>query len=154
MSEAEASGQQPFFNVEKLYVKDMSVEVPHAPTIFLEHEAPRIDLKLNNEHVQVAGEVFEVTVTGIVTAQLKDKVVFLIEVKQAGLFRLRNISDAERESVLEAMCPNILFPYLREAMSDNAVRAGFMPVLLHPVDFGVLYAQKKQQQAAAAQGVH
>ncbi len=145
MSEANASTQQPHFNVEKLYVKDLSVEVPHAPEIFLEREAPRIDVRLNNEHAQVADEVFDVTVTGIVTAKVKDKVVFLIEAKQAGLFRLRNIADAERESVLEVVCPNILFPYLRELMSESSVRAGFLPVLLTPVDFAALYAQQKQQ---------
>ncbi len=148
MSEANAAEQQPHFNIEKVYLRDLSVEVPHAPEIFLEREAPRIDLKLNNEHAQVADEIFDVTVTAVVTAKIKDKVVFLIEAKQAGLFRLRNIVDAERESVLEVLCPNILFPYLREIVSESAVRAGFLPVLLNPVDFGVLYAQ--QQQAAAA----
>ncbi len=148
MSEANAAEQQPHFNIEKVYLRDLSVEVPHAPEIFLEREAPRIDLKLNNEHAQVADEIFDVTVTAVVTAKIKDKVVFLIEAKQAGLFRLRNIVDAERESVLEVLCPNILFPYLREIVAESAVRAGFLPVLLNPVDFGVLYAQ--QQQAAAA----
>lgn len=152
MSEANAPEQQPHFNIEKLYVKDLSVEVPHAPDIYLEREAPRIELKLNNEHVQVADEVFEVTVTGVVTAQLNDKVVFLIEAKQSGLFRMRNIPEAERESVLEITCPNILFPYLREITSECSVRAGFLPVLLNPVDFAALYAQQKQQ--AAAQPTH
>jgi preprotein translocase subunit SecB len=150
MSEANAAEQQPHFNIEKVYIKDLSVEVPHAPEIFLEREAPSIDLKLNNEHAQVADEVFEATVTAVVTAKVKDKVVFLIEAKQAGVFRLRNIVDAERESVLEVLCPNILFPYLREIVSESAVRAGFLPVLLNPVDFGVLYAQQKQQAAATA----
>ncbi len=152
MNEAATSGDQPHFNIEKLYVKDLSVEIPHAPAIFLEREAPRIDLRLNNEHTQVAEEVFEVTVTAVVTAQVKDKVVFLIEAKQAGLFRLRHIAEAERESVLEVLCPNILFPYLREVISENAVRAGFLPVLLNPVDFAALYAQQKQ--AAAAPTAH
>lgn len=147
MSEENASAQQPHFNIEKIYVRDLSIEVPHAPQIFLEREAPRIDVKLNNEHAQVADEVFEVTVTGVVTAQVKDKVLFLIEAKQAGLFRLRNIADAERESVLEVLCPNILFPYLREVISESSVRAGFLPALLNPVDFTALYAQRKQQAA-------
>lgn len=150
MSEANAAEQQPHFNIEKIYIKDLSVEVPHAPEIFLEREAPRIDVKLNNEHTQVAEEVFEVIVTGVVTAQVKDKVVFLIEAKQAGIFRLRNIAEAERESVLEVVCPNILFPYLREIVSESAVRAGFLPVLLNPVDFSALYAQRQQQATAAA----
>lgn len=148
MSEANAAEQQPHFNIEKVYVKDLSVEVPHAPEIFLEREAPTIDVKLNSEHAQVAEEVFEVAVTAVVTAQVKDKVLFLVEAKQAGIFRMRNIVGAERESVLEVLCPNILFPYLREIVSESAVRAGFLPVLLNPVDFGVLYAQQKQQAGA------
>jgi preprotein translocase subunit SecB len=149
MSETDAAGMQPHFNIEKLYVKDLSVEVPHAPAIFLEREAPRIDLQLNSQHVSVSEGVYDVTVTAIVSAKLKDKVVFLIEAKQSGIFSVRNVPEQELESVLEVVCPNILYPYLRELVSDSSVRAGFVPALLNPIDFAALHAQKQQAQAAS-----
>jgi preprotein translocase subunit SecB len=147
MSETGASAAQPHFNIEKLYVKDLSVEVPHAPAIFLEREAPRIDLQLNTQHSAISEDVFDVTVTAIVTAKLKDKVVFLIEAKQSGIFAVRNVPQQEMETVLEVVCPNILYPYLRELVSDSSVRAGFVPALLNPIDFAALHAQKQQAQA-------
>jgi preprotein translocase subunit SecB len=153
MSEADTS-QQPFFNLEKMYVKDLSVEVPHAPAIYLERETPRIDLQIKDDNIKVGDDVYEVTVTAVVTAKLQEKVVFLIEATQGAVFRIRNIPDSEMESALRVMCPNILFPYLREAVSDNSVRAGFMPVLLAPLDFSALYLQEKQQEASAQQAAH
>lgn len=145
MNETAAPQLPPQFNVDKLYVKDLSLEVPHAPAIFLERDPPQIDLQLSNQTTPVSEGVFEVTVTATVTAKLKDKAYFLIEVKQAGIFQLRNIPESEMETVLEVVCPNILYPYLREVVSDTSVRAGFMPVLLNPIDFSALYAQRKQQ---------
>ncbi len=149
MTETTAAQELPHFNIEKLYVKDLSVEVPHAPAIFLEREAPRIELQLNTQHSQVNEGVFDVTVTAIVTAKLKERVVFLIEAKQAGVFSVRNVPQQEMETVLEVVCPNILYPYLRELVSDSSVRAGFVPTLLNPIDFAALHAQKHQAQAAA-----
>ena len=96
--------------------------------------------------------MFEVTVTVTVTAKLteKNQVMFLIEAKQAGIFQLRNLPPEEQETVLGVVCPNILYPYLREVVSDVAVRAGFAPVLLNPINFEALYQQQKQQQVEAA----
>lgn len=147
MSEADTS-KQPFLNIEKMYVKDLSVEVPHAPAIYLERETPRIDLQIKDDNIQVGEDTYEVTVTAVVTAKLQEKVVFLIEATQAAVFTLRNIPEAEMESALRVMCTNMLYPYLREVVTDNSVRAGFMPVLLSPLDFAALYMQEKQQQAA------
>lgn len=152
MSETNAAAgqaQQAIFNIEKLYVKDLSLEIPHAPAIFLERENPQIDLQLHTAATPVEEGVFEVTVTVTVTAKLqeKDKVLFLVEAKQAGIFQVRNIPHAEMEQVLAIMCPNILYPYLREVVSDVVVRAGFAPVLLSPINFEVLYQQQKQQAA-------
>jgi preprotein translocase subunit SecB len=152
MSETTAAAgqeQQAIFNIEKLYVKDLSLEIPHAPAIFLERENPQIDLQLHTAATPVEEGVFEVTVTVTVTAKLqeKDKVLFLVEAKQAGIFQVRNIPHAEMEQVLAIMCPNILYPYLREVVSDVVVRAGFAPVLLSPINFEVLYQQQKQQAA-------
>lgn len=148
MSETAASPLPPHFNVEKLYVKDVSLEVPHAPAIFLERDPPQIDLQLNTQYEAVNEGFFEVSVTATVTAKLKDKVMFLIEAKQAGIFQVRNVPQENMESVLAVTCPNILYPYLREVVSDISVRAGFMPVLLNAIDFAALYAQQQQVQAA------
>jgi preprotein translocase subunit SecB len=158
---AQANAQpdtQPVFNIEKLYVKDMSLEVPNAPGIFLERENPQIDLQLHSQAAPVEEGVFDVTVTVTVTAKLpeKDKVLFLIEAKQAGIFQVRNIPAEEIETVLAVVCPNILYPYLREVVSDMSVRAGFAPVMLNPINFEAIYLQQKQQneaQGQAAEGV-
>jgi len=153
---AETQPQVAVFNIEKLYVKDLSLEIPHAPSIFLERENPQIDLQLHTAAIAVEEGVYEVTVMVTVTAKLpeKDKVMFLIEAKQAGIFQVRNIPAAEIETVLAIMCPNILYPYLREVVSDLSVRAGFAPVVLNPINFEALYQQQKQQQAAAPAVTH
>jgi preprotein translocase subunit SecB len=150
MSEANVTPQQEqqaIFNIEKLYVKDLSLEIPHAPAIFLERENPQIDLQLHTNATPVEEGVYEVTITVTVTAKLaeKDKVMFLVEAKQAGIFQLRNIPAGEIEAVLAVVCPNILYPYLREVVSDVVVRAGFAPVILSPINFDALYQQQKQQ---------
>lgn len=156
MTEAAQTNTQPVFNIEKLYVKDLSLEVPNAPAIFLERENPQIDLQLNTQAAPVEEGVFEVAVTVTVTAKLqaKDKVLFLIEAKQAGIFQIRNLPAEEMETVLAVVCPNILYPYLREVVSDVAIRAGFAPVLLNPINFEAIYLQQKQQnQAQPAEAV-
>lgn len=153
MTEAAQANTQPIFNIEKLYVKDLSLEIPHAPAIFLERENPQIDLQLQTQAAAVEDGVFDVTVTITVTAKLpeKDKVMFLIEAKQAGIFQIRNLPAAEMETVLAVVCPNILYPYLREVVSNTAVRAGFAPVMLNPINFESIYQQQKQQAQAQGQ---
>lgn len=145
----EAANTQPVFNMDKIYVKDLSLEIPHAPQIFLERENPQIEVQLHTSALTVDEGVFEVNVTATVTAKVGEKVMFLIEAKQAGIFTLRNLPEVEMEPVLAVMCPNILFPYLREVVSDVAVRAGFAPVMLNPINFDVLYQQQQAQTAAA-----
>jgi len=153
MSEAANTEQkQPTFNIEKLYVKGLSLEIPHAPSIYLEREAPQIDLQLHTEYSAIDAGIYEVIITVTLTAKLpkQDKVMFLIEAQQAGIFHLLNIPQLELESVLGVICPNIIYPYLREVVTDASVRAGFAPVLLNPINFEVLYQQQKEQAAAAA----
>ncbi|OIR19381.1 protein-export protein SecB [mine drainage metagenome] len=152
MTEAAQANTQPVFNIEKLYVKDLSLEVPGAPEIFLERENPQIDLQLHTQAAAIQDGVFDVTVTVTVTAKLaeKNKVLFLIEAKQAGIFQIRNLPAEDMETVLAVACPNILYPYLREVVSDVAVRGGFAPVLLNPINFEALFQQQKQAQAAEA----
>ncbi len=144
---------QPVFSIEKLYVKDLSLEVPNAPQVFLERETPQISVQLRTDGNGIDDGIFDVTLTVTVTATLgEDKTVFLVEVQQSGIFQIRNIPDGELEPVLMIGCPNILFPYAREAVSDAVTRAGFQPVMLAPVNFEALYQAQQQQQAAAPAG--
>lgn len=149
MSEA-ASSTAAVFSMDKIFVKGISLEIPHAPQIFLERETPQIDVQLHSQAAAVEDGVYEVSVTTTVTAKLVSKVMFLIEVTQAGIFQVRNIPSEELEPILAVMCPNILFPYLREVVSDVSVRGGFAPVLLNPINFDMIYQQQKQQQTEAA----
>jgi preprotein translocase subunit SecB len=149
-----ASAQQntaPIFNIEKLYVKDLSLEIPNAPAIFLMREAPKTELELQTKASLLEEGIYEVEVMVTVTAKLPDKeqVMFLIEAKQAGIFQIRNMSPAEMEIVLAVMCPNIIYPYLREVVSEMAVRGGFAPLFLNPINFDAIYQQQKQQQTQA-----
>lgn len=144
----ENNEQQPIFGIEKLYVKDLSVEVPNAPEIFLEQEAPQIEIQLNTSGRGVGEGVVEVVLTVTVTARTGDKTVFLVEVGQAGIFRMMNIPEEQMEGLVAVACPNILFPYAREAVSDAVVRAGFQPIVLQPVNFEQMYLQRLQEQQA------
>lgn len=142
---------QPVFSIEKVYVKDLSLEVPNAPQIFLERENPQINVQLRTDGNAVDDGLFEVVLTVTVAAKLgEDRSVFLVEVAQAGVFQIRNIPEGDLEPVMMIGCPNILFPYAREAVSDAITRAGFQPVLLAPVNFEALY-QSRQQQAPAGE---
>jgi preprotein translocase subunit SecB len=141
--------QQPVFGIEKLYVKDFSVEVPNAPEIFLEQEAPQVEIHLASNGRPVGEGVFEVVLTVTVTAKVGEKTVFLVEVGQAGVFRIVNVPDDQIQPLIAVACPNILFPYAREAVSDAVTRAGFQPIVLQPVNFEAMYMQRLQEQAAA-----
>lgn len=146
--------QQPVFNIEKLYVKDLSVEVPNAPGIFSERDAPKMDVNLSTESRALAQDVFHTSITVTVTATAGDKTMFLVECTQAGVFRIQNVPADQMPMVLGIGCPNIVFPYLRETVSDVVTRAGFPPLLLNPVNFEALFMQQQQaqqQQAAPAQ---
>lgn len=139
--------EQPVFGIEKLYVKDLSVEVPNAPEIFLERENPEIEIQLATSGRNVDEGIFEVVLTVTVTAKLGEKTVFLVEAGQAGIFRLMNIPAEQIEPLIAVACPNVLFPYVREVISDATGRAGFQPIVLQPVNFEAMYMQRLQQQA-------
>jgi len=136
---------QPVFAIEKIYVRDLSLEIPNAPNIFLERETPEINLQLGTKSQGIDEGLYEVLLTVTVTAKIKDKMMFLVEVQQAGIFRIRNLPDGELDPVLGIGCPNILFPYLREVVSDIVTRAGFPAVILNPVNFEAIYHQKKSE---------
>jgi preprotein translocase subunit SecB len=144
-----AEAQQPSFQIEKIYVKDVSLEIPGAPQVFLEAQGPQLEIQVRNESTQFADGLYEVAVTVTVTAKAGDKTLFLAEASQAGIFSVRGVPQADLEPLLAVACPTILYPYARETISDLVTRGGFPPVLLAPVSFEALYAQRKQQQAAA-----
>lgn len=145
---------QPVFTIDKLYVKDLSVEIPNAPQIFLEREQPKVDLQIQNGANAIGEGVYEASLTATITAKVGEKTMFLIEVTQAGIFQIRNLGKEDMEVVLGVGCPNILYPYLREVVSDAATRAGFMPVVLAPMNFEALYVQRMQQQQQQQQQPH
>lgn len=140
---------QPAFSIEKVYVKDISLEIPNAPQAFLENEAPQIDIQLHHESQSVQPGYYQTVLTVTVTAKVQDRTLFLVEVGQAGIFVVRNIPEADMEPVLGIACPNILFPFVREVVADIVQRAGFPPVMLAPVNFEALF--QAQKQAAAQQ---
>lgn len=146
----EEQAQQPAFSIEKIYVKDVSLEIPNAPQVFLQRETPEVGIELHNAAASIGDGVFEAVITVTVTSKIEDKTVFLVEVAQAGIFQIRNVPNEAVEGILGVTCPNILFPYAREAVSDLVTRAGFPPVLLNPINFEALYLQQKQQQQAQA----
>lgn len=142
---------QPVFSIEKIYVKDLSLEIPHAPAIFLEQATPEIDMQLASQGTALEDGFFECGLTVTVTAKLADKTVFLCEVTQAGIFQIRNIPAEDVDPILGVACPNILFPYARETVSSLVGRAGFPPVLLAPINFEALYMQQRAAQAEAVE---
>ncbi|MFA5913350.1 MAG: protein-export chaperone SecB [Burkholderiales bacterium] len=137
--------QQPTFGIEKIYVKDLSLEIPHAPEVFLSGEQPQVDVQLHNEGGAIGEGLYQVVLTVTVTAKAGEKTMFLVEAAQAGIFQVRNVPESDLEPLLATACPNILFPYVREAVSDVIARAGFPPVYLAPVNFDAIYLQRMQQ---------
>lgn len=148
----EQQAPQVMFHIEKIYVKDLSVEVPNAPAIFLEREAPEIAVDLTTQSNMVAQDVYENTIKITITAKLGEKTVFLIECAQAGLFRIAGLPQEQLSMALGIGCPNIIFPYARETISDVVLRAGFPPLQLAPFNFESEYL--RQQQAAAQGSAH
>jgi preprotein translocase subunit SecB len=138
--------QQPVFSIEKIYVKDLSVEVPGAPQVFLQAEQSQLEVQLEQQNARVAEGLYEVALTVTVSAKAGDKTLFLVQVSQAGIFQIRNVGDDNIGAVLGMLCPNVLFPYARETVSDTVNRAGFPAVNLAPVNFEALYQQRLAQQ--------
>jgi preprotein translocase subunit SecB len=142
---------QPAFQIEKLYVKDLSLEIPNAPQVFLQQVQPQLDVQLSNESANISEGYYEVSVTATVTARAGERTLFLAEAVQAGIFSVRNFAPQDLEPLLGIACPNILYPYLRETISDLIARGGFPPVLLSPVSFEAIYMQRLQQQQPGAE---
>ena len=154
------NSKPPVFVVEKIYIEDVSVEVPHAPEIFLENAAPQIGVQLNTKAVTVESGLFEVTLTVSISANLggekkengetaPERTVFLVEIGQAGVFRAENIPQKDLEPLLAITCPTVLFPYVRETASSAITKAGFPPLMLQPVNFEALYMEKLEAEKNA-----
>ncbi len=149
MSEQEQA--VPVFNIEKIYLKDQSIEVPNAPQVFLEQGQPHIDVQLSNNSEALDNGVYQTVLTAVVTAKFGDKTAFMVESQQAGIFRVQNIPQEAIEPMLAVGCPNILFPYLRETVSEAVTRAGFPSLYLQPVNFEAMYLQQRAQAEQNAQ---
>lgn len=140
-----ATPPQPVFNIQRIYLKDASLEIPGAPKIFLETEAPTVEVQLDVANAGVIDAIYEVTITVTVTTRVKEQVAFLVEAKQAGIFEIRDVPAEQIEPLLGIVCPNIIYPYLRTNLSDLITRTGFPPIHLAEINFEAFFNQKKQQ---------
>ena len=145
-----ADQQEPVFQIQRVYLKEASLEQPNSPGILLQGEQPAVDIQLGVEAQPVAEGVYEVSVTATVQTKIADKTVFLVEAKQSGIFEIRNLSQEQMGPIVGVVCPQIVFPYLRGNVADIVQRAGFPPVHLQEINFQALYEQQQQGQATAA----
>ncbi len=139
--------QDPTFQIQRIYLKEASLEQPNSPAILLEQEQPTVDIQLGVEANPVADGVYEICVTATVQTKIKDKTVFLVEAKQAGIFEIRNLPEDQMGPIMGIACPQIVYPYLRGNVADLIQRGGFPPVHLAEINFQAMY---EQQQAQAA----
>ena len=142
-----AEQQDPVFQIQRVYLKDLSLEQPNSPAILLEQEQPSVDIQLGVDATPVADGIVEVTVTATVQTKIKDRTVFLVEAKQAGIFEIRNLPEDQMGAILGIACPQIVYPYLRGNVADIIQRGGFPPVHLAEINFQAMH---EQQQAQAA----
>ncbi|BDU56473.1 MULTISPECIES: protein-export chaperone SecB [unclassified Limnohabitans] len=148
MSDEQAT---PVFQIQRVYLKDLSLEQPNSPAILTSTEQPSVDIQLGVGMEQVADGIVEVTVTATVTTKIEDKTVFLVEAKQAGIFEVRNLPEDQMGPVIGIACPQIIYPYLRGNVADVIQRAGFPPVHLAEINFQAMYEQQQQQAAGSVQ---
>ncbi len=150
---ADQDTQTPTFQIQRIYLKDMSLEQPNSPQVLLEQQQPQVEINLALAAEPVIEGIYEVAVTATVTTKVGDKTLFLVEAKQAGIFEIRNIPQEQLQQIIGIACPQIVYPYLRAVVSDICTRAGFPPVLLSEVNFQAMYeAQRQQAEAAAGAG--
>lgn len=143
---AEQNGPQ--FAIQRIYTKDISFETPNSPAIFTEKWEPQVNVDLNSSGTKLGEGVYEVVLSLTVTAKLGEKTAYLAEVQQAGVFSLEGFNEQDLGGMLHSFCPNILFPYAREVISDLVSKGSFPQLLLAPINFDALYAQHLQQQQA------
>jgi len=149
MSDADNS---PVFQIQRIYLKDLSLEQPNSPQILLEQAQPQVDINLGMSAEPVAEGLFEVSVSATVTTKVGERTLFLVEAKQAGIFEIRNLPDDQLQGVIGIVCPQMVYPYLRAIVSDVCTRAGFPPILLTEVNFQAMFEAQQAQMAAQANG--
>ncbi len=145
--------QTPVFQIQRVYLKDLSLEQPNSPQILLEQEQPQVEINLGVEAQPIAEGIVEVAVVATVQTKIKDKTLFLVEAKQAGIFEIRNVPQEQLNPIIGIACPQIVYPYLRATVADIVTRAGFPPVHLAEVNFQAMYeAQQQGKQQAGGDG--
>ena len=143
-----ADNNDPVFQIQRVYMKEASLEQPNSPAILLEQEQPTVDIQLGVDGQQAADGMYEVGVTATVTTKIKDRTVFLVEVKQAGIFEIRNVPADQMQAIMGSACPQIVYPYLRANVADMVARGGFPPVHLAEINFQAMYEQQQAELAA------
>lgn len=141
---------QPTFDLRRVYLKDASLELPNAPAVFLEEEAPQVAIEISTENRQLDTDAYEVDVNATITAKLKEKVFFLLEVKQSAIFEISNLPEEQLQPVLNIFCPSMIYPYLRSNVADLLTRASLPPLHLAEMNFEQFYQSKIEQEQAAA----
>ena len=144
--------ETPVFQIQRMYLKDLSLEQPNSPEILLEQAQPQVDINLGMGAQPVQDGIFEVTVTATVTTKVGDRTLFLVEAKQAGIFEIRHVPQEQLQGILSIVCPQMIYPYLRAIVSDVCTRAGFPPILLTEVNFQAMFEAQQQAQQAEANG--
>ncbi|MBL4621859.1 MAG: protein-export chaperone SecB [Immundisolibacteraceae bacterium] len=146
--------KQPQFTIRKLYLKDLSFESPQAPDVFQQTTTPQIDINLSTDSTRLDETSFEVVIKITISAKGDDKPLFIVEVEQAGVFQVEGVEDEQLRFALGVTCPNILFPYARQVISEMTVSGGFPPLVMSPVNFELLYRQKMEQSEQASNTTH
>ena len=149
---ADQQSQDPVFQIQRVYLKDLSLEQPNSPAILLEQEQPTVDIQLGVDAQPVTDGIFEITVSATVQTKIGDKTVFLVEAKQAGIFEIRNLPEDQMSPILGIACPQIVYPYLRGNVADVIQRGGFPPVHLAEINFQAMFEQQQAEQQQAAGG--
>ena len=142
-----ADNLEPVFLIQRVYLKDLSLEQPNSPAILLSQEQPAVDIQIGLDSEQVADGVYEITVTARVTAKINDQTMFLVEAKQAGIFEIRHMPEGQLQPITGIACPQIIYPYLRSNVADVIQRAGFPPVHMAEINFQAMYDQQQQMKA-------
>jgi len=146
--------QTPVFQLQRMYLKDLSLEQPNSPQILLEQQQPQVDIQLGMGAEAISEGMFEVAVTATVTTKIGERTLFLIEAKQAAIFEIRHLPDDQMQGVLGVVCPQMVYPYLRAIVSDVCTRAGFPPILLAEVNFQAMFEAQKMQMANGSEALN
>ncbi len=148
----EGAQQETVFNIQRVYLKEASLEQPNSPAILLEQESPAVEIQIAVEATQIVEGIFEVAITSTVQTKIKERTLFLVEARQAGIFEVRNFPQEQMDRVLGIVCPQIVYPYLRGNVADVIQRAGFPPVHLGEINFQAMYEQRQSDAAAGSNG--